>query len=73
MPKYLYTAIDLKNKKISGEIDARDDDDLRRLLRAQNLVPSKYGIVEEKATGYRMKSNDVSEFPDSLPVCLQAV
>ena len=66
MPKYHYTALDLSNSKVTGKIDARDDDDLRRLLRAQNLVPTKYGIVEDKASGYRMKAMDVAEFSRQL-------
>ena len=66
MPKYSYTAVDLANKKVTGEIDARDDDDLRRLLRAQNLVPTKFGVVEDKTSGYRMKAKDVGEFSRQL-------
>ena len=66
MPKYNYTAIDILNKKISGEIDARDDDDLRRLLRSQNLVPTKYAVVEDKTTRFRLKSKDVGEFSRQL-------
>jgi len=66
VPKYNYTAIDILNKKISGEIDARDDDDLRRLLRSQNLVPTKYAVVEDKTTRFRLKSKDVGEFSRQL-------
>ena len=62
MPKYNYSAIDLSNKKITGELDARDDDDLRRLLRAQNLVPTKYSTIEDKQSSYRMKALEVGEF-----------
>ena len=62
MPKYTYTALDLTNKKLSGELDARDDDDLRRQLRDQNLVPTKYSVKEDKQGSYRMKSIDVGEF-----------
>ena len=66
MPKYSYSALDLRNNKVSGEVDARDEDDLRRLLRAQNLVPTKYSVIEDKTTGYRMKANDVGEFSRQL-------
>jgi len=66
MPKYHYTALDLSNTKVTGNLDARDADDLRRLLRAQNLVPTKYNIVEDKASGYRMKAMDVAEFSRQL-------
>ena len=66
MPKYHYTALDLSNSKVTGSIDARDEDDLRRLLRAQNLVPTKYNITEDKSFGYRMKAMDVAEFSRQL-------
>jgi len=66
MPKYHYTALDLTNNKVTGTLDARDDDDLRRLLRSQSLVPTKYSIVEDRASGYRMKAIDVAEFSRQL-------
>jgi len=66
MPKYDYSALDLTNTKVSGQLDARDDDDLRRLLRAQNLIPTKYSILEDKQAGYRMKSLEVGEFSRQL-------
>jgi len=66
MAKYNYMALDLTNTKVHGEIDARDEDDLRRQLRAQNLVPTKYSIKEEKASGYHMKARDVGEFSRQL-------
>jgi len=62
MPRYDYTALDLTNKKITGEMDARDEDDLRRLLRAKELVPIKYNIIEETQAKYRMKAFEVGEF-----------
>jgi len=62
MPKYYYSALDLTNKKMSGELDARDEDDVRRLLRAQNLVPVKYNVIEDKAARYRMKALETGEF-----------
>ena len=66
MPKYNFTALDLQNNKQNGELDARDDEDLRRLLRAQNLVPVKYSVIETKATRYHMKSLEVGEFSRQL-------
>jgi len=66
MPKYYYSALDLTNRKVTGELDARDDDDLRRLLRAQNLVPTKYSIIEDKDARYRMKALEVGEFARQL-------
>ena len=62
MSRYNYTALDLTSKKITGEIDARDEEDLRTLLRAQDLVPTKYSINEDKTTGFRMKASDIGEF-----------
>jgi type IV pilus assembly protein PilC len=62
----MYTAIDLSNAKVSGEINARDDEDLRRLLRAQNLIPDRYFVIEDAKSNYRMKSNDVGEFSRQL-------
>jgi type IV pilus assembly protein PilC len=56
----------LQNRKITGEIDARDDDDLRRLLRAQNIVPVKYSVVTDKMARYRMKALEVGEFSRQL-------
>jgi len=66
MPKYNYTALDLQNNKQTGMLDARDDDDLRRLLRAQNLVPVKYSEIAEKSTRYHMKALEVGEFSRQL-------
>jgi len=66
VPKYTYSAIDITNKKVNGEIDARDDDDIRRLLRAQNLVPIKYEVKEDKTTRFRLKAKDVGEFSRQL-------
>ena len=62
MPKYFYTALDLQNNKQTGELDARDEDDLRRLLRAQNLIPLKYNIREDKQARYRLKALETAEF-----------
>lgn len=66
MPKYSYTAVDLQNKKVKAALEARDDEDLRRILRAQNLVPLKYKAIEEKDSGYRLKANETAEFSRQL-------
>ena len=66
MPKYNYTALDLQSNKQTGELDARDDEDLRRLLRAKNLVPVKYSVITDKATRYHMKALEVGEFSRQL-------
>ncbi|MCL2617603.1 MAG: type II secretion system F family protein [Defluviitaleaceae bacterium] len=62
MPKYQFTAIDLYNKKLVSVIDARDEDDFRKQMRSRNLVPTKFKIQTEKVQGYKMRSNEVSEF-----------
>lgn len=66
MPRFTYSAINLTNERVHGELDARDCDDLRRLLRAQDLVPEKYKEIEDKISVYRMKANDVGEFSRQL-------
>jgi type IV pilus assembly protein PilC len=66
MPKYKYSAMDFNSKKISGFVDARDDEDLRRILRARNLAPVTYKKVEEKFRGYRLKANETAEFSRQL-------
>jgi len=66
MPKYTYTALSLTNEKVTAELDARDDEDLRRQLRAKELVPVKYSVIEDKLSSYRMKSVEVAEFSRQL-------
>jgi len=72
MPKYTYTALSLTNEKVTAEIDARDDDDLRRQLRAKDLVPVKYSVIEDKLSSYRMKSVEVAEFSRQLASMLSS-
>jgi type IV pilus assembly protein PilC len=66
MPKYRFTAVDVNNKKVSSVIDARDEDDLRRKLRAQQLFPKTYKEIEEQYSSYRLKANECSEFSRQL-------
>jgi len=72
MPKYTYTALDLTNKKVNGEMDARDDEDLRRLLRASGLSATKYSAMDEKRTTFRLKSKDVAEFSRQIASMLSS-
>jgi len=51
---------------MTGQIDARDEDDLRRMLRSRNLIPTKYSIHRDKRGFYRMKAIDVAEFSRQL-------
>lgn len=66
MPKYEYTATDMTNRRMSDAADARDEADLRRILRSRGLVLLKAREVKEKHTSYRMKSNEVGEFSRQL-------
>lgn len=66
MPKYSYTAVDLNNNKVKAVTDAKDDADLRKKLRSQNLVPINYKTLDEKSTGYRIKANEIAEFSGQL-------
>ncbi|MGL4792053.1 MAG: type II secretion system F family protein, partial [Anaerotignaceae bacterium] len=66
MPKYNYKAVDLENNKISGKVEARDEADLRRILRSQNMVPIKYSVEEEKFTRYKLKANETAELSRQL-------
>jgi type IV pilus assembly protein PilC len=63
MPRYTYTAVDLNNNKVEGVVDARDDNDFRKILRSKNLVPIKHKSAQAKASGtYRLRPNEVAEF-----------
>lgn len=66
MPKYNYTAVDLENKKITAVAEAKNDNDLKRILRNQNLVPIKYKVLEEKLNTYRLRSDETAEFSRQL-------
>lgn len=66
LPKYAFTATDLQNRRVSDVLDARDEDDLRRLLRARNLVPLKIKAIREAHTNYRLKANETAEFSRQL-------
>jgi len=66
MPKYNYIAMDLDNNKINNTVDAKDESDLRRILRNQNLVPIKYKAIDEKKTSYRLKANETADFSRQL-------
>ena len=62
MAKYKYSAIDAKKKRVKAVVDARDESDLRKILRERNLIPVKFSIVAEKDSGYRLKPDEVSDF-----------
>lgn len=72
MPKYSYVAVDLNNKRVNGVEDARDDNDLRRILRVKNLVPVRFTLEAEKDTGYRLKPSECAEFSRQLASMLSS-
>jgi len=62
MPKYKFAALDVQNNKITGEADARDDDELRRILHGRELFLTKFQQLDEKKYTYRIRANEVSDF-----------
>jgi type IV pilus assembly protein PilC len=72
MPKYRFTAVDLSNKKIMATVDARDDDDFRKIMRGKELVPLKYSVIDAQKTSYRLKAGEVSEFCRQLASMLSS-
>ncbi|MDR0292964.1 MAG: type II secretion system F family protein [Oscillospiraceae bacterium] len=62
MAKYRFTALDLGNRKVSATVDARDEDDFRKIMRGKSLVPLRYKELDEQRTTYRLKASDVSDF-----------
>jgi len=72
MPKYSYTALDNENNKIIDTVDARDDDDFRRIMRLREIYPIKFKSFEDKNQSYKLKSNEVSEFCRQLSSMLSS-
>jgi len=66
MPKYKYTAVDVKSKRITAVIDAKDIDDLRKIIRAEGLVPVKIKSLEDKKSNYKLKARETAEFSKQL-------
>jgi len=62
MPRYRYTAVNLDNKKVKAFVDARDDEDFRVVMRKMELIPLKYGQVDEAKVTYRLKTNEIADF-----------
>lgn len=72
MPKYEYTALNLKNKKVKGILDAHDEADLNRALRTQELVPVSSTVLEESRSRYRIKTTEVSRFSRQMASMLSS-
>ncbi|MDF2556415.1 MAG: pilC [Bacillales bacterium] len=62
MPKFEYKAVNNQNKKFTGTLDARDEQDLYRLLRLENLTLLKSKMIQEKIKTPKLKANEISEF-----------
>ena len=62
MPRYKYTALDLDNNKVNSELDARDEDDFRTIMRRMELVPLKYRQLDEAKISYKLKTNEIADF-----------
>ena len=62
MPKYGYTAVDLQNNKVNDIADAKDYDDLKKILRDQNLVLIRHREIEDSKKSYRLKANENADF-----------
>ena len=72
MAKYRFTALDINNKRLTDSVDARDDEDFRRIMRGRNVVPVKFKTIDDKRTSYRMKPPDVAEFCRQLTSMLSS-
>lgn len=72
MPKYKYKAKNLDNLIVKNTIDAKDADDLKKRLRDMNLTLIKYGEVDERHTGYKLKAGEVAEFSRQLASMLSS-
>jgi type IV pilus assembly protein PilC len=62
VPKYKFTALDVENKKVVDVVDARDEGDFRKMMRARGLFPVKFRKVGDKSRSYRLKADECSEF-----------
>jgi len=72
MAKYHFTALDIKNNKEVGVVDARDDDHFRKIMRGRALVPTKYKAIDEKLGTYKLKPPEVAEFCRQLASMLSS-
>lgn len=72
MPKYKYTAMNNENQKVKGVVDARDEPDLRKILRAKSLVPLSFKAFDEKQLSYKLKPDEISEFCRQLASMLSS-
>lgn len=72
MPKFRYTAVDLNNQTVKGELDAADVNDLYTLLRAKSLTLTGSTILSDSYTPYIMKATEISEFSRQMAEMLSS-
>ena len=76
MPKYKYQAVDLSNKKVKGQYIAVDDDDLKRILKSQNLYLLKYKKIPESSQMFgfleKIKMDDFTLFCRQFAIMINA-
>ena len=76
MPKYKYRAMDLTNKRISGTFIAVDDDDLKRILKSQNLYLISYKKIPESSQLFsfleKIKLDDFTLFCRQFSIMINA-
>jgi len=61
VPKYTYTALDIKNRKVTGDVDAQDEGEFRKIMRGKNLVPLKFKVPDEVKVNYHLKTGEIAE------------
>ena len=72
MPRYSFQALDLNNKRVTGVEEAKDENDLRHILRLKSLVPVRFSVIEEQDIGYKLKPNECAEFSRQLASMLSS-
>ena len=72
MPKYEYTALDVTSNKVTGAVDAHDEAEFRRIMRARSLYPSKFKVKDTGGSTYRLKADECAEFCRQLSSMLSS-
>lgn len=78
MPYYKYTGIKRDGKKITGEINANDPEDLKVILKDKNIFLTKFSALKEKrkndffAVSSKVKAIDFLNFCQEFSIMLKA-
>jgi len=78
MSLFVYQAVDVRGKRVKGEIDAESDRDARRLLKNNGLVVRRLDIeekevkTEKSSTGKHLKTNETISFLQQMATLLDA-